>query len=135
MPHSTFNVLNPGFNIPRSYVQRVVVEFNDGFNFSQTGNVIECDYGVGGHLKMVVLPSFYDWSSNVYSAGYVWDDENSENTYPGSGGPVGFLAFVFPQIYDGNICMTIRVAFSPQTPNYFTIPGAPGDYWRPMRPF
>lgn len=135
MPVSNFVDLNPGYNLPRSYVQRVAVEFDGAFNFSQSGQDIHLDYPGGGHLKIVIKDSFYNWSSNIYSASYVFDDQLSENTYPGSGGPVGFLAFVFPQIYNANIVFTIRVQFGAGTPHYFMLPDAPGGYWRPMRPF
>lgn len=134
MPVSNFIPVNAGYNAPRSYVRGVCVEFNAGFNWVQTDNVIECDYGVGGHLKIVVLPSFYNWNSNVYSCGYVFDDQNSENTYPGSGGPVGFLAFVLPFHLNDDLVMTMRIAFSPETPVLFTLPPAPSTYWRKAPP-
>lgn len=134
MPLSNFIPVNNTYNAPRSYVRALCVEFNAGFNWTQTANVIECDYGVGAHLKIVVKPAFYYWNSNVYSCAHVFDDMASENTYPGSGGPVGFLAFVLPRHVDNNLVMCMRIAFAPETPILFDLPQAPPAYWRKAPP-
>jgi hypothetical protein len=134
MPTSTFIGLNDKYNAPRSYIQHLVIEFDGAFNFVQTGRVIDLDYPGGGHLKCVCTTRFYHWSSNYYSAPFVWSDTESENTYPGSGGAVGFLAFVFPQIYNGELAMTLRVQFGAGTPHFFTLPQAPAGYWLKQPP-
>jgi hypothetical protein len=135
MPFNSWVVLNNQFNAPRSYIQKVVIEFDGAFNFAYNAGVIDLDYPGGGHLHIVVRADYYLWTSNVYSAEHVWDDALSYNTYPGSGGPVGFLAFLFPQIYHNNLCMTMRVQFTAGTPVFFDLPDAPSSYWRQLPPF
>jgi len=134
MPASTFLPINPNYNAPRSYVRALCVEFNAGRNWTQVDNVISCDYDFASHLNIVVLPSFYDWNSNVYSCNYVFDDQNSENFIYPSPTPVGFLAFPVARHVNGDLVMCLRIAFSPETPQLFDLPGAPTDYWRKAPP-
>lgn len=134
MPTSTFTPLNNGYNAPRSYVRGICVEFDAGRNWTQVGDTIECDYDVASHLKIVILPTFYAWSSNVYSIGHVFDNQNSENFIYPSTTPVGFLAFPVMRHVNGFLYASLRIAFAPETPVIFTLPSAPTTYWRPAAP-
>jgi len=68
---------NAKFAIPRHYIKGLQISIGNGWEITDTGNPAIAHYDGGWYQQFIeinILPAFFEWSSNIYSLDYVFDN-------------------------------------------------------------
>lgn len=120
-----------GFFFPRSYLTRVLVVDDGATNVHWSGeNVIYTWSGVYTIIA-AMHHNVYEWSSNVYSIQYVWDEDNCRAILGGVDQDFALYEWMTYDPDGHDMVLKIKVQPVEGTPIPLSLPPAPSGYWFP----
>lgn len=125
----SFSYLNPHFNFPRSYIERVAIRSTLSVDPHFDGDTIEWNAAPGYTYRVALKSNFKAWSSNVYSMDYIFDEAASSidcHLFPCFDlVTIGFTHL----INDKPPILWIQPFATPGDAFVLSLPGAPSTYW------
>lgn len=123
--------LMPGFWLPRSYFNQVVIDVQDVGGVAFDGNSFLFIDVVGVHWSLNVRDEVNEWSSNAYTPDWLIDPALSSVTL--GGGPVidGYYIDARRDLNSDFWYIRIEPGGLPGNIHRFFLPPAPPGYWLP----
>lgn len=125
----TFDYLEPGFTVPRAYLDLVTVR-GDFLSLPQwVGNTIHFVSAAGYIYDIKMSDGFYPWSTKAYSLDYIFDP---------SGSSIDCVLFPCHDVVDvffrtdinnGKRTVELHPLALGSTRHNLTLPPPPPDYW------